>query len=971
MSRGPFRRALVTRGGFSDAKGSGARSSGRLPASVAVLALAIAAFAVTAAPASAAPPTTKINTISAVSYTSAHITGRITSSGGLFKGTNYSFQYSKNPGTEGWTTGLEGGLGGASTNETVEGDITGLRGGTHYFVRLVATILGPGFVLEEGVSPEPNPSLTTLVVDPPENLSISAPAPIFSTSAELSGTVKRPSNPDPAFDITCRYEYVSDATFDENVTNHGSGAGFVEGATAYPCTQNPLTDPGVAKTVTAHIGCFHPPAHEEYPYFDGPCLEVATTYHVRLIAENSAPGNVINETTFTTQPVVAKSVVLTANNATDISYLTAKVSGSVERPAGVDPALDVYCNFEYVTDAQFKSTEFAEAVRTPCDQTPRDGYNNMHPLTTTGPTPVTATLHLKSAVEYHVRLNAENGGGPETKTAPSTFTTLPGGEPTFSIDPNPVAGYTTIGLLGHVTYGLGAEDEEINYEFEFAEVGTENWNGCCQSAKGTPHGPGPQPISFEYTKDYGIKPNTEYKYRIILQRAESSIYETSPEPYPTIKTKPLAEPSDTLNPITGVTPNAAQFSGTVNTNAPSGPLDDLAKAAYKTDWEFQCTPECPPGNSGTVQAEEGGKAISLEAVELNANTYYEVRLVAHNAYYTYESPVQAFQTPLIAPTVTSLPGVSDGEGGYFLEGIVNSNNTKLTTCKFEYGTTATYPNTYEAPCLPDPSGPNEVQLINVEATGGQFKLAFRGQTTADLPYNATPGEVQAALRGLPQIGPSGVSVTGTAQAYKATFAGPLAGTNVAQIKGSDGTTPLSGGGGVSSSTELEGGTLHPVSVEAHVEALTIGSTYHFRIIAISAGGTTTTTDRTFIPTLAPVENCPNEQQRKENSSFALPECRAYEVVSPAGKEGYDASLRDYNGGETVEFASGAANILKSGQNSVTNHYVTERTAAGWETFPDLNGASGSILDAPSYFEVDEGAGTPPPTLQISGPRSGR
>jgi hypothetical protein len=954
--RGLIHRAFATRGASESSKGMGARSTGRLRATLAVLAIAIAAFAITAAPASAAPPTTKVNTISAVSYTSAHVTGRITTTGGLFKSTNYSFQYSKNPGTENWTTGLEGGLAGSKTNETVEGDITGLKGGTQYFVRLVASVLGPGFVLEEGVSPEPNPSFTTLGVDPPENVAISAPPTIFSTSAELSGTVTRPSNPDAAFDITCRYEYISDAQFNENVTKLGSGKGY-EGAVTYPCAQNPVKEPGVAKTVTAHIGCFHPPSHEEYPYYDGPCLEVATTYHARLIAENSAPGNVVKENTFTTLPVVAKPVVLTADNATDVSYLNAKVSGSVERPAGIDPALDVYCNFEHVTDAQFKATAFAEAVRTPCEQTPRDGYNNMHPLTNTGPTPVTAKLHLASGVEYHVRLNAENGGGPDTKTAPSTFTTLPGGEPTFSIDPNPIAGYTTINLLGHVTYGLGAENEEIVYEFEFAEVGTENWTGCCQYGRGVPHGTGPQPISFEYTRDYGIKPSTEYKYRIILQRAESSIYETSPEPYPTIKTKPLAEPNVTLNPITDFTANTAQFSGTVNTSAPSGTLDDLAKAAYKTEWEFKCTPECP-GNSGTVEGEEGSKAVSLEALELNANTYYEVQLVARNGFYTVESPVQAFQTPLIAPTVTALPGVSDGEGGYFLEGIVNSNNTKLSTCKFEYGTTATYPNTYEAPCLPSPSGPDEVQLINVDATGGQFKLSFRGQTTADLPYNATPAEVQTALRALPQVGATGVNVSGTAKAYKATFAGPLAGTNVAQIKGSNGTTPLSGGSGVSASTETEGGSLHPVSIATHVEALTIGSTYHFRIIAISRGGTSTTVDRTFIPTLTPPETCANDQVRRENSSFALPECRAYEIVSPSGKEGYDASLRDYDGGERVEFASGAANILKSGQNSTTNHYVTERTAAGWKTFANLNGSSGSIFDDPSNFTVDEGAGYP-------------
>ncbi len=207
---------------------------------------------------------------------------------------------------------------------------------------------------------------------------------------------------------------------------------------------------------------------------------------------------------------------------------------------------------------------------------------------------------------------------------------------------------------------------------------------------------------------------------------------------------------------------------------------------------------------------------------------------------------------MVAPTVSSAAGASDGLGGYFLEGIVNSNNTKVTSCKFEYGTTATYPNTYEADCLPSPSGPNEVQLVNVEATSGQFRLGFRGQTTSDLPFNATPAEVQAALRALSKIGPTGVNVSGTPGAYKVTFAGgALAGANVEPLKGSNGTTPLEGGGGIGVSTETEGGILHAVSVEAHLEALTPGATYHFRIVATNAGGTSATLDRIFIPKLCP------------------------------------------------------------------------------------------------------------------------
>jgi hypothetical protein len=920
--RGLFRRASATRAVRNGSAGSGAPKSRR--GSVALIAgLAVLAALIVAAPASAAT-SVSLEPVTKVSYNYAHSEAILTTDEQCFCG--FSFELSTDGGAT-WVVWGQSIIFGPAEEKPLPIDLTGLKGGITYKLRFQMN----------NVYASQEPVFTTLPVDPPENVSISAPTTIFSSKAELSGSVKRPANPDQAFDVECHYEYVTDAQF--------KATGY-EAATVYPCVQNPVKEPSTAKTVTALVGCSHP----AYQYYEPPCLEAATTYHVKLVAENSAPGKVTTENTFTTLPTVAKANVLTTNAATAVSYRTAKVSGSVERLAGADPALDVYCWFEYVTDAQFAEHGFENANRAACDQTPYDGYSVMHPITVAGPTPVTATINLRSGATYHVRINAEDGGGPANKDLPSTFTTLPGGEPKLTLEPaKTIAGYDTLEFFGSVEYGLGAEDEEIAYAFEIAEVGTENWSGCCGTFQVAPHGPNPQPLHYLNTGfragccELRPAPDTEYKYRLVAY--DYGGYETSPEPYPTIKTRVLEHPAVAMNPVTEVEATRAHFSGTVGTNAPPGPLDDLGKAAYTTKWEFQCTPECP-GNSGTLGPEEGSKPLSLEALELHANTYYEAKLVATNEYWTSESPVQTFQTPVIAPTVTAAPGASDGQGGYFLEGVVDSNNTKVTSCKFEYGTTATYPNTYEAICLPSPSGPNEVQLVNVSATSGQFKLGFRGQTTADLPYNATPAEVQAALRALSKIGTNGVTVSGTAGAYKVTFSGgPLAGANVEPIKGSNGATPLAGGDGIGISTEKEGGTLHPVSVEAHLENLTPGATYHFRIVATSAGGTSTTTDRIFIPKLAEKQpTCPNEQQRIENSSGALPECRAYEMVSSPKKNGFSGTFENFSDGTgtTVRYRSGALDIDGSGGGTFGgSSYITNRTPNGWVTVPNRNGPSGS------------------------------
>ncbi len=938
-ARGLLRLAFVVRASREDSDGSGApgaRPATRLRATLAVFALAIVGLALTTAPASAASLSSEMGAISEVSYTFAHVTGRVSSPGcssSCF--INYSFQYSKNPATEGWSAGPGGSLGTEPVENLKLGrDITGLKGGTQYFVRLSVTFLSfSPFSTSEVVSPEPPdpyPSFTTLTVDPPTIPGTVGTSPTFSLSATAVGKIKRPANPNAAFNVNCRFEYVTDEQF--------SATGF-EGATVVACAQNPITEPNVDKDVSADLAG----------------LTSATTYHLRLAAENSAPGEpVVKDGTFTTQPTVAKPVVLAANDPTDISYKFANFTGEVERPAGADPALNTYCYIEYVTAAQFEATGFDETARAPCDQTV-DDTGEQYPLTTAGPTPITPfQLGFKSGETYHVRLGAQNAGGLTTKDFPSTVTTLPGGESTYSIDEaKAVVGYTTFEVFGTVKRGLGTQpDESIGYNFEFAEVGTENWaNVCCYNQKAVPTGSGPQTIFYKFNKEFGVTPDTEYKYRFSLNYAEFT-----PEPYPTVKTRSLTEPAVTFDPVTGVTANTAQFSGTVDPQAPSGTLDALGKAGYKTEWELQCTPKCPdPGDVGTVEGEEGKQTVSFEDLRLQANTYYEAKLVAHNEYYTVESPVQTFQTPLVPPSVESADGGSDEQGGYFIQGIVNSNNSKVTNCRFEYGTTSNYPNTYQAPCLPSPSGPNEVQQVNVDATEGEFRLSFRGQTTEDLAFNATPAAVQAALRALSKVGPNGVNVSGTPQAYTVTFAGSLAGANVEPLKFSDGAIPLAGGAGASGSTTVDGGIDHAVSIEAHLENLTIGATYHFRIFAANAAGTTSSVDRIFIPTIAakgPV--CPNEELRAENESLGLPECRAYEMVTFPNKEGASASFVDFNGGDAVAYWSAAANLANSGQSVFFNNsYVSRRTADGWETIPDLNGPTGSWKAPPTSAEFGD------------------
>jgi DNA-binding beta-propeller fold protein YncE len=71
---------------------------------------------------------------------------------------------------------------------------------------------------------------------------------------------------------------------------------------------------------------------------------------------------------------------------------------------------------------------------------------------------------------------------------------------------------------------------------------------------------------------------------------------------------------------------------------------------------------------------------------------------------------------------------------------------------------------------------DEVQEVTVKASGGSFKLKFKEQETAAIPYNAATGTVQNALQALAAIGKGGVIVGGGPQGtllapYAITFSG--------------------------------------------------------------------------------------------------------------------------------------------------------------------------------------------------------
>jgi hypothetical protein len=97
---------------------------------------------------------------------------------------------------------------------------------------------------------------------------------------------------------------------------------------------------------------------------------------------------------------------------------------------------------------------------------------------------------------------------------------------------------------------------------------------------------------------------------------------------------------------------------------------------------------------------------------------------------------------------------------------------------------------------------------------------------------------------------------------------------------------------------------------------------------------------------AMADDCPNAAVRAQNSSTTLPECRAYELVTPPFKEGFGPLGPRFSNSGGVTFVS-PGNFAGNGLGSIVNRYVANRTPTGWVTIshnpsgPSYAGATGS------------------------------
>jgi hypothetical protein len=126
----------------------------------------------------------------------------------------------------------------------------------------------------------------------------------------------------------------------------------------------------------------------------------------------------------------------------------------------------------------------------------------------------------------------------------------------------------------------------------------------------------------------------------------------------------------------------------------------------------------------------------------------------------------------------------------------------------------------------------------------------------------------------------------------------------------------------------------PVAVTGLLGMVASDTTYHYRVVAVNAGGKTVGSDQTFKSAVAPADSCPNATIRAQQGAIAqrLPSCWAYELVSPPSTLAQDATaVAIGDTGDAVLFNSAGAFADVGLGMPLSNTYRANRTAFGWVT----------------------------------------
>jgi hypothetical protein len=326
--------------------------------------------------------------------------------------------------------------------------------------------------------------------------------------------------------------------------------------------------------------------------------------------------------------------------------------------------------------------------------------------------------------------------------------------------------------------------------------------------------------------DPSLSPATTYYYRVRAYNISgNSAYSDEAS-----ATTMAAAPSATTNPVSHNTGKTATLNATVNPNG------------LETSMHFEWGTTTSYGNTTSTQIIPAGTsaiAITADIVGLTVNTTYHYSIVAINAIGTTNGSDVPFTTPVIAPSATTNQASSVAGNSATLNGTVNPNGLQ-TSVYFEWGTDTSYGNTTTTQVLP--AGVNDIAVtsnisgLTVNTTFHYRAVAVNSVGTtygADVIFT-TPSHAPPLALTEPATNKNGNSAT-----MNATVNPNGLQTSVYFEWG------LTTAYGNTTSVQSLSADIDNISMAANITGLPTNTTYHYRVVATNADGTTNVSDMTF------------------------------------------------------------------------------------------------------------------------------
>jgi hypothetical protein len=396
----------------------------------------------------------------------------------------------------------------------------------------------------------------------------------------------------------------------------------------------------------------------------------------------------------------------------------------------------------------------------------------------------------------------------------------------------------------------------------------------------------------------------------------------------------------TVQPATNVTTVSAELHATVDDNSalPTRANFQLSKDSGAT-WQTL-------GGGSTVVTPGGqtGLPISTTASNLQPGTDYLVRVRTEKGGGSEQvfSATESFQTIPLPPAsaVCDQPAANVTATSAELECTLEDENEFPTNWRFQVSKDEG--KTWTDTDVTGETAGNESGVVvsgTVEGLDPNTEYRFRLSTSKG------PANTEAAFEGpapfttlldvpiLSGVGAYGVTDTA---AHLAGEVNPRNAQTSYEFK--YGTSP----GSLDSSTpatEIPAG-LAPVVVAQEIADLAPDTDYHFKLIATNGAGTAESAVETLHTRAEPLPDdhpgdCANEGLREDQGSVHLPDCRAYEMVTPPEKNFGDLGANGATAawdGEAASFFAVAGFGDPPGQVGwLITSYLSSRGAGGWDT----------------------------------------